>query len=135
MTHSKLISPAFKAGSLVAVCTLLAAVSTSLQANELGAIKRATESKEYDVLRESYKECVVTKGKAFLDVAPVAAVIEHVPIACERELLAVRQFLLAGAFKVEVIDQLIESVAQGVRIDLVNTVYEEALRKKGRSIK
>ena len=135
MTRNKLTFPACRAVCLLTALAALAVMSSSLQANELGAIKRATESKEYDVLREAYKECVVTKGKAFLEVAPVAAVIEHVPIACERELLAVRQFLLAGAFKVEVIDQLIESVAQGVRIDLVNTVYEEALRKKGRSIK
>lgn len=99
--------------------------------NELSSVKKATESEEYERLKEQYRECVIKKGKLFLNVSPVQHAIEHAPIACYREFLGVRQFLLSGAFKVEVIDQLMESVKQGVQIDLVNAVYDEALRKKG----
>ena len=72
----------------------------------------------------------MSKAKSFLEVASVSDVIAHAPIACKREFFSVRQFLLSGAFKVDVIDELMDSVATGVEIDLVNLAYDESLKNK-----
>lgn len=100
-------------------------------ANELSAVRKATESDEYERLKGRYRECVLEKARQYRKVTSIESAIEHAPIACHREFLGIRQFLLSGAFKVEVIDQLMDSVAQGVQIDLINAVYDEALREKG----
>lgn len=99
-------------------------------ANEYSAIK-ASESKELQNLRAKYRDCVVEKGTLYLKVNSIDSALAHAPIACKRELLGVRQFLLSGAFKVEVVDQLTESVREGVEIDLVNHLYDEVLKQKG----
>lgn len=104
--------------------------SQAILANEYSAIK-ASESKELQTLRGKYRDCVVEKGTLYLKVNSIDSAIAHAPIACKRELLGVRQFLLSGAFKVEVVDQLTESVREGVEIDLVNHLYEEVLKQKG----
>lgn len=100
-------------------------------ANELGSIKKATQSQEYDALREKYLQCVTSRGLDYMRVNSIDSAIAHAPIACKRELLSIRQFLLAGAFKVDVIDQLVMSVEQGAEIDLVNAVYNQVLTEKG----
>ncbi|GGF79557.1 hypothetical protein GCM10011338_34880 [Alteromonas lipolytica] len=100
-------------------------------ANEFSAIKKVSESKELETLRDSYRACVVKKASLYLKVNDIDSTIAHAPLACKRELLSIRQFLLSGAFKVEVVDQLMESVREGIEIDLVNHVYTEALKQKG----
>ena len=100
--------------------------------NELSAVRLATESAEYDELKAVYRECVISKGKDFAKVSSVDSAIRYAPIACKREFLSIRQFLLSGAFRVDVIDELMDSVREGVEIDLVNTVYEEALKRTKR---
>lgn len=112
----------------VAITLLLQNVAL---ANEYSAIKKVSESKELETLRDKYRECVVNKASLYLKVNDINSTITHAPIACKRELLSIRQFLLSGAFKVEVVDQLMESVREGVEIDLVNHVYGEVLRQKG----
>jgi hypothetical protein len=91
-------------------------------------IKHATESAEYDKLKNTYRECVMRKGATFVSVSSVESAIKYAPLACKRELLSIKQFFLSGAFKMNIISQLIESVEQGVEIDLVNLVYAEKLK-------
>ena len=93
--------------------------------------KKVSESKELGSLRDNYRACVVAKAKLYLKVNSIDSTIAHAPIACKRELLSIRQFLLSGAFKVDVVDQLMDSVREGVEIDLVNSVYDEVLKQKG----
>ncbi len=115
----------------VAVAAMLLAGSSAAMANELSGIKKVSESKELGSLRDNYRACVVTKAKLYLKVNSIDSTIAHAPIACKRELLSIRQFLLSGAFKVDVVDQLIDSVREGVEIDLVNSVYDEVLKQRG----
>ncbi len=112
-------------------CLAIALCANQVHANELSAVKKATNSKEYESLKEAYRACVLTKGKQFILVNSIDSTIKHAPIACKRELLLVRQFLLSSAFKVDVIDQLMASVDEGVEIDLVNEVYGHVLKKRG----
>ena len=110
---------------------MLCVSSASTTANELSAIKKVSESKELGSLSDNYRACVVAKAKLYLKVNSIDSTIAHAPIACKRELLSIRQFLLSGAFKVDVVDQLMDSVREGVEIDLVNSVYDEVLKQKG----
>lgn len=110
---------------------LLLLLSMPAGANELSAVKKATQSKEYEALKVAYRDCVINKGTSFIQVNSIDSTIRHAPIACKRELLSIRQFLLSSAFKVDVIDQLMVSVAEGVEIDLVNEVYAHVLKKRG----
>lgn len=112
---------------LVCFCLLSGVAS----ANEYGVMKQMTESREFDNLREAYRNCVVKRGELYVKVASIDSAIAHAPISCKRELFGIRQFLLSGAFKVEVIDQLMQSVEEGVEIDLVNTVYDYELKRRG----
>ncbi|TPV58307.1 hypothetical protein FJ444_09680 [Aestuariibacter sp. GS-14] len=119
-------------GMATAICAgLLLVTASGAIANELSAIKKVSESKELGTLRDNYRACVVAKAKLYLKVNSIDSTIVHAPIACKRELLSIRQFLLSGAFKVDVVDQLMDSVREGVEIDLVNSVYDEVLKKKG----
>ena len=86
---------------------MLCVSSASTTANELSAIKKVSESKELGSLRDNYRACVVAKAKLYLKVNSIDSTIAHAPIACKRELLSIRQFLLSGAFKVDVVDQLV----------------------------
>ena len=113
-----------------AVIWTIAGVSGAV-ANEYSAIKKVSESKELESLRDKYRACVLDKGSLYLQVNDINSAIAHAPIGCKRELLSVRQFLLSGAFKVEVVDQLMDSVREGVEIDLVNHLYAELLKEKG----
>lgn len=110
---------------------ILVISSWPLMAQEYSGVKKATESKEYEDLKRKYRDCVVANGVLYVKVAPIDSAINHAQISCKRELLSIRQFLLSGAFKVEVIDQLIGSVREGTEIDLVNSVYDEVLKRKG----
>lgn len=94
------------------------------------SVKQATESQEYEKLKASYRLCVIEKGKRFATVSEVDSAIKYAPIACKRELLQMKQFLLAGAFQIEVINQLIRSVEEGVAIDLVIQVYDAKLNQQ-----
>lgn len=94
------------------------------------SIKQATESQEYEKLKAAYRICVIEKGRRYATVSEVDSAIKYAPIACKRELLFIKQFLLAGAFQIEVINQLIRSVEDGVNIDLVIQVYDTKLNKQ-----
>ena len=122
-----------KLSKLLLLCSAVTVFSglNMAVANEYSAIKKVSESNELEGLRDKYRECVLAKGTLYLKVNDVNSAIAHAPIACKRELLSVRQFLLSGAFKVEVVDQLMDSVREGVEIDLVNHVYAEVLKQKG----
>lgn len=114
-----------------ALTAMLLIGSSTATANELSGIKKVSESKELGSLRDNYRACVVAKAKLYLKVNSIDSTIAHAPIACKRELLSIRQFLLSGAFKVDVVNQLIDSVREGVEIDLVNSVYDEVLKQRG----
>jgi hypothetical protein len=46
-------------------------------------------------------------------------------------LLQTKKYLLASAFKLEVIDQLVSSIEEGINIDLANLLIDELKRKTG----
>lgn len=120
-----------KSWALLTAMVLSLVLALPVFANEYSGIKKVSESKELQRMRDAYRECVINKATLYLKVNSIDSVISHAPIACKRELLSVRQFLLSGAFKVEVVNELVSSVNEGVEIDLVNHIYNVVLKQKG----
>lgn len=95
-------------------CLLLLATAN---ANESG---QPLQSDELQQIKQTYERCVRQKGRLVIRHASLDESMRYAPLACRRELLAAKKFLLDSAFKVEVIDQLVASIEEGVRIDLAN---------------
>lgn len=86
------------------------------------------ESAEFDRMKLRYQRCVLAKGSQLLIVSSMIEAVELAPLACKRELLKIKQFMLSSAFKTGVIEDLLSAIAEGVKIDLVNSLLEEKMR-------
>lgn len=104
---------------------LLLFITSHLYANDLSHANKMTKTPEYNKIKRVYERCVIQKGIEFVKVSSPSEAIKHAPIACKRELLAIKQFFLSSAFKNDIINALVQSVKEGAEIDLVNAVYKE----------
>ena len=89
------------------------------------------QSDELQSIKAKYEECVFSKGIIILQHESFKDAIEYAPMACRKLLLQSKKYLLASAFNVEVINELVNSIEEGVRIDLVNLLIQE-LQKDGK---
>lgn len=96
---------------------------------ELGS-STLLESAEFERMKLRYQRCVLSKGRKMLDMASFAETVELAPLACHRDLLKIKQFMLNSAFKSNVMDDLLAAIAEGVKIDLVNSLLEQTLREE-----
>lgn len=92
--------------------------------------KSLLESEEFGRMKTEYRTCVLNKGKELLRVTRFEVAVEYAPVACRRLLLQIKRFMLGSAFKVEVVDGLLASVAEGVQIDLVNVLIAEMVDER-----
>jgi len=95
---------------------------------DFGRPKQLFNTPGFKKMKLKYEQCVLTQGKKFAKVSTPSEAIRFAPIACKRELLEIKQFFLNSAFKKAVITALIDSIKEGVEIDLVNIVYKERLK-------
>lgn len=107
---------------------LLLLFSSLLLAGEFSQANNLTKTPEFKKMKRLYERCVLAKGVQYAKVSTPAEAIKFAPIACKRELLAIKKFFLNSAFKKEVINALVGSVKEGVEIDLINAVYNERLK-------
>jgi hypothetical protein len=112
----------------IALTFTLLLLPCTLHANELSHADKIIKTPEYKKMKLQYEKCVLAKGIEFSKVSAPLEAIRFAPIACKRELLTIKKFFLASAFKGVVINALVESIKEGVEIDLVNTVYKERLK-------
>jgi len=89
--------------------------------------KKYTQESKFEKLKTAYVECVLSKGVLYSKVSSVTESVQFAPIACKRKLLQIKHVYLNSAFKKEVIAELIESIREGVEIDLVKEIYKEKL--------
>ncbi|MER2492551.1 hypothetical protein [Catenovulum sediminis] len=117
-----------KAFTLIASLLLV----TSAFANEktLPPSQQLTDSSEFNKHKEKYVRCVLSKAESFSKVAEIDIAFKYAPIACRRDLLQIKKMLIGGPYKIEVIDQLVESVQEGVEIDMINHIFELKLKNK-----
>jgi len=112
------------------VLILMLANTSQLVANE-NISSQQLQSKELNSIKKRYEECVFKRGKELIQISSLRDAMEYAPMACRRDLLQTKKYLLASAFKVEVIDQLVSSIEEGINIDLANLLIDELKKKKG----
>jgi len=95
---------------------------------EFGNHNKLFSTPGFNKMKLKYETCVLRKGTEFAKVSTPTEAIQFAPIACKREILEIKQFFLNSAFKKSVITALIDSIKEGVEIDLVNAVYKERLK-------
>lgn len=118
-------NPAIKrVSAFLTVCALSIGVNVSALAQE-NKSNQPLQSNELQKIKTNYEDCVFTKGKALLRHASFREAVDFAPLACRKQLLQSKKYLLDSAFKVDVIDELVSSIEEGVRIDLVNLLIEE----------
>jgi len=108
--------------------TLFIFISPLVSGQEFGYSNKFFNTPGFDKMKLKYEKCVLKKGTLFAKVSTPSEAIKFAPVACKRELLEIKQFFLKSAFKKTVINALIDSIKEGVEIDLVNTVYKERLK-------
>jgi hypothetical protein len=108
--------------------TLFLFVMPLVNGQEFGHSKQFFSTPGFNKMKLKYEQCVLKKGAQFAKVSTPTEAIKFAPIACKREILEIKQFFLQSAFKKTVITALIDSIKEGVEIDLVNVVYKERLK-------
>ena len=89
------------------------------------------ESEEFAEAKASYRDCVLEKGVQLMSVTDFDTAVRYSPLVCRRGLLQIKRYMLDSAFKMEVMDSLLESIAEGVKIDLANRLLSEKLHAVG----
>ncbi len=114
------------------VFVLLLPFSLCINAQE-ATNSKPLQSEALQRIKATYEECVFDKGKKILVHASLTEAVEYAPLACRKLLLQSKKYLLNSAFKVEVTNELVESIEEGVQIDLVNVLIDEMDSKKTKS--
>ncbi|MFT5484494.1 MAG: hypothetical protein ACI9GW_003159 [Halieaceae bacterium] len=86
-------------------------------------------SEEFVRLKDLYQKCVLAKGSQMMNAFGFQTAVEYAPIACKRDLLKIKRMMLDSAFKRDVMDGLMASIAEGVEIDLVIALLQEKTGK------
>jgi hypothetical protein len=102
-------------------------LSMPVFAQDFSQANSMAQSAEVEKMKAKYESCVIKKGIAYAKVSTVTEAIKFAPIACKRELLAIKKFFLNSAFKTSIITDLVDSVRAGVEIDLIKKIYSEKL--------
>ncbi|EWH12086.1 hypothetical protein DS2_00140 [Catenovulum agarivorans DS-2] len=108
----------------------LAVLANVAQANEktLPPSQQLTDSSVFMQHKEKYTKCVLEKAESFSQVTDIDTAFKYAPIACRRDLLQIKKMLIGGPYKIDVIDQLVDSVQEGVEIDMVNHIFNNKIK-------
>ncbi len=120
-----------KSLSLVCVALTVLIVGSPHSNAQEAASSKPLQSEALQKIKSDYEQCVFQRGKKILTHATFAEAVEYAPLACRKLLLQSKKYLLNSAFKVEVTNELVNSIEEGVKIDLVNVLITE-LESKGR---
>jgi hypothetical protein len=81
-------------------------------------------SKELIEIKKTFEDCVIKNGRLLLKKTTFRDAMEFAPLACRKDLLQAKKYLLNSAFKIDVIDQLVNSIEEGVTINLANDLIK-----------
>ena len=110
---------------LIGILPLQAAVADD---KSLPPSQQLTDSSTFMQHKEKYAKCVLEKAEAYSQVTDLDLAFKYAPLACRRDLLQIKKMLIGGPYKIEVIDQLVESVQEGVEIDMVNHIFANKIK-------
>lgn len=114
--------------SLVGITCFLTLNNASANDKTLPPSQQLTDSSVFTQHKEKYTKCVLEKAEAFAQVTDLDTTFKYAPMACRRDLLQIKKMLIGGPYKIEVIDQLVESVQEGVEIDMVNHIFNKKIK-------
>lgn len=103
----------------------LSLISLSTLANSDSKSSQPLNSKELVQIKKTFEDCVIKNGRLLLKKTTFRDAMEFAPLACRKDLLQAKKFLLNSAFKIDVIDQLVSSIEEGVTIDLANDLIKQ----------
>ena len=112
------------------ICLACLILSSLSLANEKRQSGDPLSSTELQSIKTTYEACVFLNGSTLLSKTSFRDAMEYAPMACRKELLMAKKFLLDSAFKIEVIDQLVSSIEEGVKIDLAGRLIKQLKDKK-----
>ncbi len=107
------------------IALFMCLVSVSCLANTENKSSQPLNSKELVEIKKNYQQCVIQNGRLLLKKSTFRDAMEFAPLACRKDLLQAKKYLLDSAFKIEVIDQLVSSIEEGVKIDLANDLIAQ----------
>lgn len=102
------------------IIALLSCASSMVWANNDKNSSQPLNSKELVEIKGKYEACVLKQGRILLAKVGFQEAMDFAPLACRKDLLQAKRYLLESAFKIEVIDQLVTSIEEGVKINLAN---------------
>ena len=108
-------------GLMIVLCF----TSFSLLANSDSTGSQALNSKELLQIKKTFEECVIKNGRLLLKKTTFRDAMKYAPLACSKDLLQAKKYLLKSAFKLDVIDQLVSSIEEGVTINLANDLIKQ----------
>jgi len=84
---------------------------------------------ELEELKGKYRSCVMEKGAQLVKVADFDAAVKYAPKACKRHFLEIRRFFFGNPFQLEISNELLASVNEGIEIDLINYLIKVKMGK------
>ncbi|WP_339723244.1 hypothetical protein [uncultured Paraglaciecola sp.] len=92
----------------------------SSAANQNANPSGSLNSAELVKIKKNYEKCVFEKGKLILKKSNLRDAMDFAPLACKKDLLQAKKYFLDRSISIEVLDQLVDSIEEGIKIDLAN---------------
>lgn len=102
------------------VAIMIGLVAFNSAANQNSNASNSLNTPELTKIKKHYETCVFEKGKLILKNANFRDAMDFAPLACRKELLQAKKYFLDRSIKIEVLDQLVDSIEEGIKIDLAN---------------
>lgn len=102
------------------VAIVIGLLAFNCAANQSTNSSGALNSAELAKIKKNYQQCVLEKGKLLIKKSNLRDAMDFAPLACKKDLLQAKKYFLDHSIKIEVIDQLVDSIEVGVKIDLAN---------------
>jgi len=84
---------------------------------------------ELEELKGNYRSCVMNKGAELVRVSDFDTAVKYAPKACKRHFLEIRRFFFGNPFQLEISNELLASVNEGIEIDLINYLIKVKMGK------
>jgi hypothetical protein len=107
---------------IVGIIAALAVFNSA--ANQSSNSSGSLNSAELVKIKKHYEQCVFEKGKLILKKSNLRDAMDFAPLACKKDLLQAKKYFLDRSMKIEVIEQLVDSIEEGIKIDLANELIK-----------
>ena len=104
---------------------IVALVVFNSAANQGSNLSETLNSAELVKIKKNYEQCVFEKGKLILKKSNLRDAMDFAPLACKKDLLQAKKYFLDRSINIEVIEQLVDSIEEGIKINLANELIKK----------